>query len=278
MTRSQGSFMGVGMLKGAARRIVSTPYGNALLRFLETFAFGGVWAERLLVWIMQRHYKSRFRREWLWTEHAPHFFNHRFGGFDFVYGESPTPYPYFRGFFVAELLHTGDRLLDIGCGDGFFTKRFFSSRCAAIDAVDIEPSAIETARRFNAAPNISYAMMDAVRSPFPSPTYDVVVWDGAIGHFSKESVGMIVQKIKDALNDRGIFVGSESLGREGHDHLQFFESPKDVDRLFADYFRYRVYRVVTYKTPFNSEMVRREVFWRCTDDPSWLDQTIWKSA
>jgi cyclopropane fatty-acyl-phospholipid synthase-like methyltransferase len=30
----------------------------------------------------------------------------------------------------------GSRLLDIGCGDGFFTKRFFATRCAHIDTVD----------------------------------------------------------------------------------------------------------------------------------------------
>lgn len=58
-------------------------------------------------------------------------------------------------------------MLDIGCGDGLFTKRFFASGAAQVDGIDIEPSAIETARAGKAAPDITYHLLDATSDPFP---------------------------------------------------------------------------------------------------------------
>jgi 2-polyprenyl-3-methyl-5-hydroxy-6-metoxy-1,4-benzoquinol methylase len=87
-----------------------------------------------------------------------------------------------RGFFVADLLRDGDRLLDIGCGDGFFTNRFFAARCTHIDAIDNDAEAIRAACARHRASNITYALLDAAAQPFPNTRYDVIVWDGAIGH------------------------------------------------------------------------------------------------
>ena len=45
----------------------------------------------------------------------------------------------------------------------------------------------------------------------------------------------MLEKIQKSLSGEGMFVGSESLRREGHDHLQF---------------PFRTYRVVHYTTNF----------------------------
>ncbi len=42
--------------------------------------------ERLLLNALRQHYASRFRREWLWTDEPPHFFDHRIGAFDLAFG------------------------------------------------------------------------------------------------------------------------------------------------------------------------------------------------
>jgi 2-polyprenyl-3-methyl-5-hydroxy-6-metoxy-1,4-benzoquinol methylase len=186
-------------------------------------------------------------------------------------------YPYCRGFYVSELLRQGDKLLDIGCGDGFFTRRFFAKRCASIDAVDIEPDAIHSAHRENASTNIRYYLLDAVAKPFPGEQYDVIVWDGALGHFAQGATHVMLAKIKPALAKDGVFVGSESLGREGHEHLQFFETAEDLDRVFGRHFPFRAYRVVEYDTHFNPGFIRREVYWRCSSDPIRLEQAGWRS-
>jgi SAM-dependent methyltransferase len=227
---------------------------------------------KLLGW----HYRSKYRREWLWNQDAPHFFNHRIGFFDFAFGRAGGgPYPYYRGFFISELLKKNDKLLDIGCGDGFFAKRFYSKRCSSVDAVDIEPDAIDAAQSMNAAPNIKYSLLDAVRQPFPSSSYDVVVWDGALGHFAPDTTHTMLEKIVGVLSPNGVFAGSESLGHEGHDHLQFFESIEDLDLLFAKCFAYRAYRVIEYDTGFNIGLLRREAFWRCSSTPLCISEAGW---
>ena len=92
-----------------------------------------------------------------WTDEPPHFFDHRIGAFDLAFGSAKSgPYPWFRAFFAAEVIRDGDMLLDIGCGDGFFTARFFAPRCRAVDGVDVDPDAIATARRENAGANVRY--------------------------------------------------------------------------------------------------------------------------
>lgn len=259
------------------RLLTSTRWGKRILVFAERLMFGGRGVEFVLTRLLRLHYASRFRRDWLWSKDGPHFFNHRIGFFDFVYGSaSGGPYPYSRGFFISELLRQGDRLLDIGCGDGFFTKRFFSKRCASIDGIDIEPDAIDSARRNNGGRNIRYLVLDAVQQPFPTDCYDVVVWDGALGHFSPETTDTMLKKITQVLAKDGVFAGSESLGHEGHDHLQFFERVADLDKHFSKYFAYRAYRVVEYDTDFNPGLMRREAFWRCSNNPIRIEQAEWQ--
>ena len=258
------------------RMLTSTPFGKRVLALAERIVFGGKITERVLSKLLALHYKSRFRREWLWSQDAPHFFNHRIGFFDFVYGEaSGGPYPYYRGFFVSELLQNNDTLLDIGCGDGFFTKRFYSKRCSQVDAIDIEADAINTARSMNPASNINYYLLDAVQQPFPSSSYDIVVWDGALGHFAADTTRTMLEKIVRVLPQNGVFAGSESLGHEGHDHLQFFESIEHLDALFSKHFAYLAYRVINYNISFNAGLLRSEAFWRCSSGPLRIEEAGW---
>jgi SAM-dependent methyltransferase len=166
-------------------------------------------------------------------------------------------------------------LLDIGCGDGFFASRFFAPRCSAVDAIDIEPSAIRHARAHNAHPRIAYSVRDAVDQPFPRERYDAVVWDGALGHFSPETTHRVLAKIRDALAPGGVFVGSETLGDEGHDHLQFFASTDDLGDLLGQHFAH--VQVRAHRIPLKEEVERTEAYWRCANDPERLEQVAWSS-
>jgi SAM-dependent methyltransferase len=256
--------------------LTSSAWGKKVLWLFERIVFGGRFTEVVLLKLLGMHYRSLFRRDWAWSPEQPHFFSHRVGFFDFVYGDSGgSVFPYYRGFFVSELIRDGDLLLDIGCGDGFFTKRFYSRRCEHIDAIDIEPTAIAAAMSQNASSKIRYQLSDAVNSPFPSNRYNVVVWDGAIGHFAASTTHVMLAKIADVLATDGVFAGSESLGFEGHDHLQFFESVKDMDLIFSKHFAYRAYRVIEYDTPFSPGMIRREAYWRCSGTPLRVNTVGW---
>jgi SAM-dependent methyltransferase len=247
----------------------------AAARAIESIVWGGPLRERLLRFLLRGHYRSVFRRQWRYAsapEQVPHFADHRLGAFELATGTGAID-PYTRGFYSAETIREGDRLLDIGCGDGFFDRAFFSPRCSQIDAVDVEPAAIEQARRANPAPNVGYHLLDAVHEPFPSNGYDVIVWDGALGHFSAETTDLMLRKIRRALSPDGVFVGSESLGREGHDHLQFFDDLEQLCGVLIPHFEVVQARSLSYSLP--DGMPRVEAFWRCATTEERLGSLNW---
>lgn len=265
-------------LRRAWAAVWRAPWLHRPRRLLERVLWGGPRRERLLVGLLDRYYESLFRRRWRLGAPMPHFMDLRIVFFQLGFGRrNPGPYPFSRGFFAAEVLRPGDRLLDIGCGDGFFACRFFAPRCVRIDAIDVEPSAIATAERWHAAPNIRYVLADATAEPFPEPPYDVIVWDGALGHFASRDVRVMLEKIAAALASGGIFVGSESLGREGHDHLQFFASPSDLRRVLERVFPLVELREVHYPSS-DGHLQRREAYWRCATDGARMEQARWQRS
>lgn len=233
-------------------------------RCVEAVLFGGAVRESILVRMLGALYRSQFRRSWVYnTTEPPHFYYQRWNGYRFAYGDGDrNPYCFTRGFLALEVIRSGDRLLDIGCGDGFFTNTFYSPRCKEIDAIDIEPSAIETAKRLNASDKIRYRLLDAVNEPFPGKDYDVIVWDGAIGHFAAGDLAAVLDKVVSTLAPGGVFVGSESLGTEGSDHLQFFHTEAQLAEVFRPYFKRVMVRTVEYR--IGNGKMRREAYWRCS--------------
>jgi SAM-dependent methyltransferase len=244
------------------------------VRAVEPVIWGGQVRERLLVALLTQHYASLMRRQWSDPDRTPHFFDHRIGAFGFATGKG-TPFGYYRGYYAAEVMRSADRVLDIGCGDGFFARRFFSPRCAAVDAVDIEPSAIAHALQYNGASNVTYTVLDAVTEQFPSERYDVIVWDGGLGHVTADAAHRVFAKIKDALAPDGIFVGSESLGYEGHDHLQFFSAEEDLCALFEPHFSIVLLRRLDYQL---RGLTRQEAFWRSGSSRVRIDEAAWTSC
>jgi SAM-dependent methyltransferase len=235
-------------------------------------AWGGERRERLLIFLLRQHYESIFRRQWVLPQYKPHYFDHRIGSFAFAIGTSHA-YSYYRGYFAAEMIRDGDVLLDVGCGDGFFARRFFAPKCEHVDAIDVDRGAIEHASSVNDAPNIRYALLDAVKDPFPRGRYDVIVLDGSLGHFPPEGTGPLLTKIRQALPDDGAFVGSEDLGRAGHDHRQYFETLADLGSILGEHFEYVHLRSIDYLIP--SGAIRREAFWRCARLPDRLQEASW---
>ena len=239
---------------------------------------GGELRESILLKLLGHHYSSVYRRQWQFSDEDPHFSDNRVSMFGFAFrGRISGPGSLYRGFLSSEVIRDKDTLLDIGCGDGFFTARFFSVRCSHVDAVDIEPTAIEAARKHNPAVNIDYHLLDAVNQRFPRDQYDVIVWDGALGHFAPATTHHMFQKISRHLAPDGIFVGSESLGVEGSDHLQFFHSLDDLYLLLKPYFKCVELRSIDYNINVGlaNESYRREGFWRCSNDSKRLDDNHW---
>jgi SAM-dependent methyltransferase len=81
-------------------------------------------------------------------------------------------------------LRPGERLLDVGCGDGFWTALFAEAGLVAT-GVDLSPGGIEAARR--AHPVVEFVVGDAEDLPFPDGSFDVV-FCRAISHLSRSDL------------------------------------------------------------------------------------------
>jgi SAM-dependent methyltransferase len=252
-----------------------------LLRRLAGLAERIVWgAERrrtLFERLLRGHYASRRRRDWVYVtpDDAPHFFDHRHDALALVTGDGNVE-GFLRAFYALDVVQAGDDVLDIGFGDGFFTRHFLARRAAHVDAVDIEPSAVEHARREHGHPRVTYHLLDAVSAPFPRASYDVIVCDGALGHFPPATTQALLAKIATSLRPGGVFVGSESIGREGHDHLQFFDSLEDLRATLAPHFVQVALREAGYA--LSDDFVRHEAFWRCAVDDDGRERWTWNAV
>ena len=119
-----------------------------------------------------------------------------------------------RGFVLTEILSAQDRVLDLGCGDGFFTSRFYAPISRHVDAVDISESALRMARRNNSRINVSYHKLDFLHEKFPHEKYDVIVLNALFGTFNDGDLANLFKTISGSLSSDGIFVGCWALNED----------------------------------------------------------------
>ncbi|TPQ36246.1 hypothetical protein C2U70_12890 [Bradyrhizobium guangdongense] len=260
-----------------ARAVRNNPVARNGLHAGEIALFGSTFRERIAKSTLSLYYKSVFRRHWAWQVYGePHFSIHAGALFELFDGSlGAGVYSLTRAFLSAEIIGDGATVLDIGCGDGALTKRFYAPRAAHVDAIDIEESAIGYALSHNPAPNIVYRRLDAVIDAFPRPSYDIIIFDGAIGHFTRDGSMEVLRKISSALATGGVFCGSESLGPEGQDHLQVFDTLDDLRALLGQQFKH--VRVKQQRYPLASLANGRvEAYWRCSNTDGRLEELDWQ--
>jgi SAM-dependent methyltransferase len=233
--------------------------------------------ERMLVALLRTRIARRVERDWVASNHPPHHSYNNYGAFVLgFYDDTVGAYPFYRGFFASLAIKEGDKVLDISCGDGFFSKRFLAIKAAHVDAFDIEQDAIAMANRYNMDAKVSYSVRDATTDPFPATDYDVIVWDGGIAHFPPGTNAAMVSKIKAALKMNGTFCGSETLGFDGSaDHLQRWNTVDDVRAMLSPHFKH--VKVFTAEYFYNLQRTGRrgEFYWRCSDSAEALAATEW---
>lgn len=114
-----------------------------------------------------------------------------------------------RGMFNRMILRPDADLLEIACGDGFFTRNFYGSSCRTVLATDVDPRAIAVARRNNRnnpAANIRYEVHD-VRNGLPQGSFTHVIWDGAMAFLTQEDLDRAIGSIHDRVGPSGFFSG-----------------------------------------------------------------------
>jgi cyclopropane fatty-acyl-phospholipid synthase-like methyltransferase len=138
-------------------------------------------------------------------------------------------------------LEPGCNVLELCCGDGFNAHYFYSIRAGSILSVDFDPKAVNYANKHFSAPNVSYALAD-IRTQMPEGTFDNIVWDAAIEHFTETEIASVMADIKKRLRPDGILSGftivERTDGKKMLVHHEYeFKSKEDLARFFLPHFK-----------------------------------------
>ncbi len=102
---------------------------------------------------------------------------------------------HFHPFLLTALPPRIERLLDLGCGTGSFT-RLASPRCQEVLGIDLSPRMIENARdQSREYPNIHWEMADFLERPWQDRSFDAIVSIATIHHLPAESFARLAQRI-----------------------------------------------------------------------------------
>jgi SAM-dependent methyltransferase len=216
------------------------------------------WAAR---WASSSHHRL-FRAQWAISPN-PEWFDHDLDRF-WQWSSTGNSLWVERGAFSSIALKPNGRVLELACGDGFNTKHFYAHRAAEVIAVDFDVDAIKTARRKNAAGNITYLLAD-IRDGLPPGPFENICWDAAMEHFTEIEIAAIMSNIKSSLTKDGILTGYSIVERDdGHKHLEHheyeFKSMQDLKRFLDPCFS----NVLVFETIFPT---RHNLYFYASDGP-----------
>jgi 2-polyprenyl-3-methyl-5-hydroxy-6-metoxy-1,4-benzoquinol methylase len=134
-----------------------------------------------------------------------------------------------------------DKVLDLCCGDGFFTW-CVGTRARMIVGMDRDEAAIAHARLHYANDNTSFFCFD-ILEVVQHVNYDAVMWWDAIEHFSLPDIHAILSRIVRGIHNspNGVLVGStprKTGRRTNEEHKHEFNSEADLRHLLRQYFAY----------------------------------------
>ncbi|SRR5258706_185519 len=78
----------------------------------------------------------------------------------------------------------GNKVLEIGCGTGLFTQKFFDATQAEITAIDISQDLLDEAKKN--LPQVNFKKDDAMNLSFADETFDVVFGSSILHHLDFE--------------------------------------------------------------------------------------------
>lgn len=221
-----------------------------LTKKTRNYFFGNRFVNRSLVFVMLtvngtiRKVSAQLHRfqmalQWKMGDN-PEYFDH-FIDLHYQLTHKLQAFPFQRGVWSLFAFAQDTRyVLDIACGDGFFSKQFYASTGASVVAIDFDPEAIKFASRYNNHERISYILGD-VRNGLPDGSFDVITLDAALEHFTEEEIQKLMGAIKEKLAKHGVLSGyTIKASEDGHKHLHQHEyephSKEDLARFLRPFF------------------------------------------
>jgi SAM-dependent methyltransferase len=186
------------------------------LDFLILFSQRITWIFARLLLLKDWHHETRGR---------PQFFKHNVNLVCWPFEPERWAFTA-RGVFARANMNRGCRVLDLCCGDGTYSKFYFSDIANFVDAVDSDHYAIKYARQFHSVVNVNYHELDIVNEAFPSNKYDLFVWNAAICYFNVSEIQIVIEKIIKASASGALFVGMCPKANGWIDHKTEFVDSK----------------------------------------------------
>jgi SAM-dependent methyltransferase len=196
-----------------------------------------------------------------WGVDNPEYFDHEIDMYAH-WRKSRNSLPLERGVWSSFALQGGGSTLDLCCGDGFYTKMFYSLRSKHVVGVDFDKEAIFWARLNHAAPNVAYLVGD-IRHDIPDGPFNNVIWDAAVEHFTELEIKALMSRIK-AVMAPGAILSGYTVQEAGHgakhlhQHEYEFHDKQDLARFFEPYFK----NVQVYETVYPN---RTNLYFYATD-------------
>lgn len=106
---------------------------------------------------------------------------------------------------LSSVIKEGDKVLELGCGTGYFTKELIRFN-AEITAIDISPELIEEARKTIQAENVSFNIQNACQMEFIDNIFDVVLGSSVLHHLDLEKA---VSEIYRVMRPGGLIAFTE---------------------------------------------------------------------
>lgn len=129
--------------------------------------------------------------------------------------------------FACKWLRESDRVLEVGCGEGFGCN-FFSRHAREVVGLDIEPETVRRCKERYLRDNLKFTVGDIVHpTPPPAGDFDAVVSFEMIEHVSHEDGRRMVKNVAAHLKDGGLAVLSTPRQRQdrsiSRQHMHVFE-------------------------------------------------------
>lgn len=256
-------------MKKIIKNIINIPFICQLIKFIGEYTIN---FECLLSrkWVASAH-KRLLLLQW-GLQPTPEFFDHQIDLYHQWLNNRNSLWVE-RGVFSSIALK-GGRVLELACGDGFNAKNFYSLRSEFVLSCDFDKDAIKTAKTKNSASNVQYVLAD-IRTDMPgsNSTFENIIWDAAIEHFTENEIFAIMSNIKMRLKKSGILSGYTIVERNDglkhlHQHEYEFKDKEDLLRFLAPYFS----NVKVFETIFPD---RHNLYFWASDgvlpfDPDWI--------
>jgi SAM-dependent methyltransferase len=107
--------------------------------------------------------------------------------------------------FVDEVDLKGKKVLDIGCGYGWYELILMSRGATAVCGIEISENDLVTAKKYINDKNVEFKVGSAIEIPYGNDTFDSVVSWEVIEHIPKDTENKMFEEVYRVLKPGGVF-------------------------------------------------------------------------